>query len=151
MLSLPRVVRSQDSGVEKKSLLIFLVSYRSKLSNSDRIDHHHRQRLRSKSTATKPLSFPNLENHSSLSLHLAQPTVTKMDTVLPIALLSIVVGALIALALFGNYFRKRKSEVDSIAPPETLQKPSSKPPQSTSKKSHQIGRASCRERVCQYV
>lgn len=59
-----------------------------------------------------------------------------MEASIPIGLVSVVIGALIALAFFGNYFLKRKSQVQSIAPPEALQKPVSKPPQSTSKKSH---------------
>ncbi|CAL5340197.1 unnamed protein product [Camellia sinensis] len=58
-----------------------------------------------------------------------------MDSIVPVAVVSVVVGSLIALAVFGNYFRKRKSEVESIAQPEAIQK-ASKPPQSTSKKSH---------------
>ncbi|KAF5940339.1 hypothetical protein HYC85_021506 [Camellia sinensis] len=57
-----------------------------------------------------------------------------MDSIVPVAVVSVVVGSLIALAVFGNYFRKRKSEVESIAQPEAIQK-ASKPPQSTSKKS----------------
>ncbi|XP_052170603.1 uncharacterized protein LOC127786903 [Diospyros lotus] len=58
----------------------------------------------------------------------------------PVAVLSVVVGSLIALAFFGNYLRKRTSEVQSIAPPEAIQKPlPAKPPQQHKKsqsKSH---------------
>ncbi|KAL2553003.1 Transducin/WD40 repeat-like superfamily protein [Forsythia ovata] len=60
-----------------------------------------------------------------------------MDAALPIILLSVIIGALIAFIVFGSYFRKRKSEIESIARPESLnpnRKPSSKP--STGKKSH---------------
>ncbi|KAL2536505.1 Transducin/WD40 repeat-like superfamily protein [Forsythia ovata] len=60
-----------------------------------------------------------------------------MDAALPIILLSVIIGALIAFIVFGSYFRKRKSEIESIAQPESLnpnRKPSSKP--STGKKSH---------------
>ncbi|KAL2511434.1 Transducin/WD40 repeat-like superfamily protein [Abeliophyllum distichum] len=60
-----------------------------------------------------------------------------MDATLPIILLSVIIGALIAFIVFGSYFRKRKSEIESIARPESLnpnRKPSSKP--STGKKSH---------------
>lgn len=59
-----------------------------------------------------------------------------MDAALPIILLSVIIGALIAFIVFGSYFRKRKSEIESIARPESLNsnpKPSSKP--STTKKS----------------
>ncbi|KAM5554913.1 hypothetical protein ABKV19_023032 [Rosa sericea] len=41
-----------------------------------------------------------------------------MDPVLPIAVLSVLIGAVIALAFFGSYFRKRSSEVESISKPE---------------------------------
>ncbi|XP_022886214.1 transducin beta-like protein 2 isoform X2 [Olea europaea var. sylvestris] len=59
-----------------------------------------------------------------------------MDAALLIILLSVIIGALIAFIVFGSYFRKRKSEIESIARPESLNpnpKPSSKP--STTKKS----------------
>lgn len=56
-----------------------------------------------------------------------------MEASITIGLLSVVIGALIALSFFANYFRNRKSQVQSIAPPEALQKPVSKP---TSKKPH---------------
>ncbi|XAR54132.1 hypothetical protein NMG60_11029143 [Bertholletia excelsa] len=58
-----------------------------------------------------------------------------MDSILAVAALSVVVGALIALAVFGNYLRKRSSEVQSIAPPEAIQKQvASKPQKSAAKK-----------------
>ncbi|KAK9273364.1 hypothetical protein L1049_018173 [Liquidambar formosana] len=56
-----------------------------------------------------------------------------MDPVLPITLISILLGALIAFLLFNNYFRKRRSEVVSIAKPEL--QPNPKPPK-PSRKSH---------------
>ncbi|KAF7153773.1 hypothetical protein RHSIM_Rhsim01G0147300 [Rhododendron simsii] len=56
-----------------------------------------------------------------------------MEASITIGLLSVVIGALIALSFFANYFRNRKSQVQSIAPPEALQKPVSKP---TFKKPH---------------
>ncbi|KAF8413046.1 hypothetical protein HHK36_001020 [Tetracentron sinense] len=60
-----------------------------------------------------------------------------MELVLLISLLSILLGALIAFLLFGNYFRTKKSEVQAIAKPElqATQK-HSKPLQQISKKSH---------------
>ncbi|KAL6965014.1 hypothetical protein U1Q18_036070 [Sarracenia purpurea var. burkii] len=63
-----------------------------------------------------------------------------MDTVVPIAVLSVALGALIAFFVFWNYFwnyfRERSSDVQSIAPPEALKNPASKHSQSISKKSH---------------
>lgn len=62
-----------------------------------------------------------------------------MDTVVPVAVLSVVLGACIAFLAFGNYFRKRRSEVESISKAETTQpnqKSHSKPSQHFSKKSH---------------
>ena len=62
----------------------------------------------------------------------------RMDPVLLAAVLSILLGALIALVFLGNYFLKRRSEVESIFKPELQSdknpKPA-KPPQSFSKKS----------------
>lgn len=60
-----------------------------------------------------------------------------MDPVLPIAVLSILIGAVIALAFFGNYFRKRSSEIQSISQPELQSDPKKQPskPHQT-KKSH---------------
>ncbi|KAL6322559.1 hypothetical protein AAG906_009869 [Vitis piasezkii] len=62
-----------------------------------------------------------------------------MDPVLLAAVVSILLGALIALVFLGNYFLKRRSEVESIFKPELQSdknpKPA-KPPQSFSKKSH---------------
>ena len=57
-----------------------------------------------------------------------------MDSVVPVGVVSVVVGALIAAAVFANYFRKQTSQVQSIAPPDALQKPASK--LSNPKKSH---------------
>lgn len=60
-----------------------------------------------------------------------------MDAILPIIAFSVVVGAVIAFVIFGTYFRKRKSEIQSITRPETLNpnpKPPSKP--SAAKKPH---------------
>ncbi|KAJ7950985.1 Transducin beta-like protein 2 [Quillaja saponaria] len=61
-----------------------------------------------------------------------------MDPVVPIVIVSIVFGAVIALAFFGSYFRKRKSEIQSIADPEPHSDPKkhSKPVQTQNKKSH---------------
>ncbi|BBG97417.1 Transducin/WD40 repeat-like superfamily protein [Prunus dulcis] len=60
-----------------------------------------------------------------------------MDPVLLIAVLSILIGAVIALAFFGNYFRKRSSEIQSISQPELQSDPKKQPskPHQT-KKSH---------------
>ncbi|KAK4418765.1 Peptidyl-prolyl cis-trans isomerase FKBP43 [Sesamum alatum] len=60
-----------------------------------------------------------------------------MDAMLPIIAFSVIVGAVIALVIFGTYFRKRKSEIQSISKPETLKtdpKPALKP--SAAKKTH---------------
>ncbi|KAL0464658.1 UNVERIFIED_CONTAM: Peptidyl-prolyl cis-trans isomerase FKBP43 [Sesamum latifolium] len=60
-----------------------------------------------------------------------------MDAILPIIAFSVIVGAVIALVIFGTYFRKRKSEIESINRPETLKtnpKPVLKP--SAAKKPH---------------
>ncbi|KAK2985237.1 hypothetical protein RJ640_015945 [Escallonia rubra] len=54
-----------------------------------------------------------------------------MDAAIPIAVLSVLIGGLIALLFFGNYFGKKKLEVEKIAKP--IQKPPQKP---SSKKSH---------------
>ncbi|XP_051148190.1 uncharacterized protein LOC127263203 [Andrographis paniculata] len=43
-----------------------------------------------------------------------------MEAFLPIIGFSVIAGALIAFVIFGSYFRKRKSEIQSIARPETL-------------------------------
>ncbi|KAL2233999.1 transducin beta-like protein 2 [Sesamum indicum] len=60
-----------------------------------------------------------------------------MDAILPIIAFSVIVGAVIALVIFGTYFRKRKSEIESINRPETLKtnpRPALKP--SAAKKPH---------------
>ena len=88
-----------------------------------------------------------------------------MDSVVPVAVVSVVVGALIAAAVFANYFRKQTSQVQSIAPPDAIQKPA--PKQSNPRKSHpkplshaaadkvlppfQICRSSTYLRVCLYT
>lgn len=65
-----------------------------------------------------------------------------MDAVVPVAILSVILGGVIAFLAFGNYFRKRKSEVESISKADAVQpnqKSSPKPSQQshhTSKKSH---------------
>ncbi|GAA0184555.1 hypothetical protein LIER_31843 [Lithospermum erythrorhizon] len=55
--------------------------------------------------------------------------------VVPIIALSIMLGALIAFVVLGSYFRKRKSEIESISSANTQKQTSSKPSQN-SKKSH---------------
>lgn len=64
----------------------------------------------------------------------------KMDIgVIAVAVSSVIIGALIAFLVFGNYIRKQKSEVQSIASSETLQstqKQSSKPSKKSQSKSH---------------
>lgn len=67
-----------------------------------------------------------------------------MDAIVPVAILSMILGAVIAFLAFGNYFRKRKSEVESISKVDAVQpnqKPSPSPRHSqqshhNSKKSH---------------
>ncbi|KAL8495493.1 hypothetical protein ACS0TY_019581 [Phlomoides rotata] len=53
-----------------------------------------------------------------------------MDAILPIIAFSVIIGALIAFVVFGTYFRKRKSEIQSISKPEIVNpspKPNAKP------------------------
>lgn len=62
------------------------------------------------------------------------------SSVLPITIaVSVIVGAVLAFSIFGNYFRKRKFEVESIAKPEKLQsnpnQSQKQPPVKTAKKS----------------
>uniref|UniRef100_A0A7N0UUR9 Transducin beta-like protein 2 n=1 Tax=Kalanchoe fedtschenkoi TaxID=63787 RepID=A0A7N0UUR9_KALFE len=60
-----------------------------------------------------------------------------MESALPIVLLSLFLGAVVAVLLFNNYFRKRRSEVVSISPPQLIA--NHKTPKSShhlSKKSH---------------
>ncbi|KAE8685092.1 ATP-dependent DNA helicase 2 subunit KU80-like [Hibiscus syriacus] len=61
-----------------------------------------------------------------------------MEPVVVVAVLSVVLGALIAFIFFRNYLLKQRSEVQTIAKPELHSEPKkqSKPPQSISKKSH---------------
>ncbi|XP_030535321.1 transducin beta-like protein 2 [Rhodamnia argentea] len=61
-----------------------------------------------------------------------------MDSAVAIVVSSLLVGAAIALIFFGNYFRKRRSEVVSIAKADLQPHPKnpSKPPQPASKKIH---------------
>ncbi|KAK6918513.1 WD40 repeat [Dillenia turbinata] len=64
-----------------------------------------------------------------------------METTLPIAILSIVLGSIIILLFFTNYLRKRPSEVRSTPSPDLLQatpnsRPSKPPQQHFSKKPH---------------
>lgn len=61
-----------------------------------------------------------------------------MDPILPIIALSIILGAVIAFLIFGNYFRKQKSEVESLAKAELINNANDKKPSkpAQSKKSH---------------
>ncbi|PON48381.1 Guanine nucleotide-binding protein, beta subunit [Parasponia andersonii] len=62
-----------------------------------------------------------------------------MDPVIPVAVLSVILGAFIVVFFFGSYFRKRRSEVQSISKLELQSNPKtrpSKPHQPISKKSH---------------
>ncbi|KAK4748371.1 hypothetical protein SAY87_014957 [Trapa incisa] len=61
-----------------------------------------------------------------------------MDPILPVVLLSVVLGAVIAIIFFGNYFRKRGSEIISDSKPDLQPnlKKQSRPPHNASKKSH---------------
>ncbi|KAK9103579.1 hypothetical protein Sjap_020833 [Stephania japonica] len=67
--------------------------------------------------------------------------------VLSISILSIVIGAVAVLLFFSDYFRKRRSEVRTIAEPESIanQKPK-KPPQTISKKAHSKSHAHASEK-----
>lgn len=51
-----------------------------------------------------------------------------MDPLLPIILLSLILGAIISFLIFGNYFRKQKSEVESLAKGEPVNDAISKKP-----------------------
>lgn len=59
-----------------------------------------------------------------------------MDSALIIPVVSVIIGALIAIVFFGSYFRKRRSEVQTISHPELPSDPKKqqKPPQT--KKPH---------------
>jgi WD40 repeat protein len=59
-----------------------------------------------------------------------------MDSIVPIAVVSLVIGGVIAFVLFGSYFRKRKLEVQSIAKAEILQPDQKQQSKPNSKKSH---------------
>ncbi|XP_010092831.2 transducin beta-like protein 2 [Morus notabilis] len=62
-----------------------------------------------------------------------------MGPAIPIAIFSVVLGAFLAIVFFGCYFRKRRSEVQSISKPELQSDPkirSSKPSQPITKKHH---------------
>lgn len=61
-----------------------------------------------------------------------------MDPILPVTVLSLLLGSLIAFIFLQSYFRKRRSEVQSLSNPELHADPKkpSKPPQSISKRSH---------------
>lgn len=61
-----------------------------------------------------------------------------MDPILPIIALSIILGAVIAFLIFGNYFRKQKSEVESLAKAELINNANDNKPSKAaqSKKSH---------------
>ncbi|XP_075501046.1 uncharacterized protein LOC142539453 [Primulina tabacum] len=63
-----------------------------------------------------------------------------MDALLPIVGFSVIIGALIAFLIFGNYFRKKKSEIQSIVRPETFN-PDLKTKRTVPKKLHQKFRA----------
>ncbi|XP_010277354.1 PREDICTED: transducin beta-like protein 2 isoform X2 [Nelumbo nucifera] len=67
----------------------------------------------------------------------SQPSTFLGLSVLPISILSIVLGGLLVLLFFGDYFKRKRSEVQTIAKPEpnAAQKPS-KPTQPISKKLH---------------
>ncbi|PKI77739.1 hypothetical protein CRG98_001863, partial [Punica granatum] len=72
-----------------------------------------------------------------IAVHTGTAT-SAMDPVLSIMLLSVILGAVIALAFFGNYFSKRRSEVVSVANTDLQpdQKKQSRPPRGASKKAH---------------
>ncbi|CAL1356921.1 unnamed protein product [Linum trigynum] len=60
-----------------------------------------------------------------------------MDALLPIVLLSVLLGALIAFFFFKSYSLKRKSEIGTLAKPELHSDPAKKPARAPqSKKSH---------------
>ncbi|KAK3036018.1 hypothetical protein RJ639_030719 [Escallonia herrerae] len=67
-----------------------------------------------------------------------------MDAAIPIAVLSVLIGGLIALIFFVNYFGKKKLEVEKIAKP--IQKPPQKP---SSKKSHARPHSHAAEKDCE--
>jgi cytoskeletal protein RodZ len=59
-----------------------------------------------------------------------------MDPVLIIAVVSVLLGALIAILFFGSYFGKRKSEVQSITKPELQSNPKKQTKPHQLRKSH---------------
>lgn len=66
-----------------------------------------------------------------------------MESVIVVAIASVIFGALIAVLFFGNYFRKRTSEVQSMAkaePQDPIRNPKSNHP--APKKNHPKSQAS---------
>lgn len=59
-----------------------------------------------------------------------------MDPMLPVLALSLILGGVIAFLIFGNYFRKQKLEVESLAHAE-LNDPNPKHKKTTSSRAHQ--------------
>lgn len=81
-------------------------------------------------------SFISNWNSKSLRLLILNQNQLKMEPIVPIAILSsLILGALIAFVAFSSYFRKRKSEVASIAKPAEAAAPNLKnsKPQQTKK------------------
>lgn len=91
-------------------------------------DHFHFRNLSSTSSHTPSSPVPNRL--------LRLPRVHEMDPVLTVTVVSVLLGAVIAIAFFASYFSKRRSEVQSIAKLEPLADPKQhvRPPQA--KKSH---------------
>lgn len=72
-----------------------------------------------------------------------------MDPILSIAVLSVVIGAVIAFVFFRSYLLKQRSEVQTIAKPDlhSDSKKHSKPPQHVSRKSHSKSHARASDKV----
>ncbi|KAB2070266.1 hypothetical protein ERO13_A08G134600v2 [Gossypium hirsutum] len=71
-----------------------------------------------------------------------------MDPILSTAVLSLVIGAVIAFVFFRSYLLKQRSEVQTIAKPDLHSDPKkhSKPPQHVSRKSHSKSHAHARDK-----
>lgn len=71
-----------------------------------------------------------------------------MDSTLLIPVVSVILGALIAVIFFGSYFRKRRSEVQTISHPELPSDPKKHQKPSQTKKSHSKPHSHSSDKVC---
>lgn len=108
----------------------------------------------STNTAINGLLFhfsSSINSHSILFTNLIfVAKLEKMDSVVPVAIASIILGAVIAVLFFHTYFRKRTSEVQSMAkaePQNPIRNPKSN--QTFPKKNHPKSHASDKVKICE--